>query len=197
MQERKVVVTGLGLISAVGNNVGRCWEALKNGKNGIGTITSFDTSGFDSRIAGEVKGFDPFAYGMSTKDVKRMDKFSQYAVATAKEAIEDSGLSLDKENRDNIGVIIGSGIGSLHTIEVEHKIFLSKGPSRLSPFLIPMLIVNSASGQVAIHFGLRGPNSAVATACASGSHAIGDAFKIIERGDADLMEHTIRFHTEA
>ncbi|MGA2775423.1 MAG: beta-ketoacyl-ACP synthase II [Candidatus Omnitrophota bacterium] len=185
--ERRVVVTGLGMLSAVGNNVADCWKALQEGKSGIATITSFDAAKFDSRIAGEVKGFDPLAYGMNSKDVKRMDKFSLYAVACAKDAIKDAGLILDKIDRNRFGVIIGSGIGSLHTIEVEHKVFLAKGPSRLSPFLIPMLIVNGASGQVAIHLGLRGPNSAVATACASGSHAIGDAFKIIERGDADLM----------
>jgi 3-oxoacyl-[acyl-carrier-protein] synthase II len=187
MLERRVVVTGLGMLSAVGNNVADCWKALQEGKSGIATITSFDAAKFDSRIAGEVKGFDPLAYGMNSKDVKRMDKFSLYAVACAKDAIKDAGLILDKIDRNRFGVIIGSGIGSLHTIEVEHKVFLAKGPSRLSPFLIPMLIVNGASGQVAIHLGLRGPNSAVATACASGSHAIGDAFKIIERGDADLM----------
>ncbi|MFA5276393.1 MAG: beta-ketoacyl-ACP synthase II [Candidatus Omnitrophota bacterium] len=187
MQERRVVVTGLGMLSAVGNTVTDCWKALQEGKSGIATITSFDATKFDSRIAGEVKGFDPLSYGMNSKDVKRMDKFSLYAVACAKDAIKDAGLTLDKIDRNRFGVIIGSGIGSLHTIEVEHKVFLDKGPSRLSPFLIPMLIVNGASGQVAIHLGLKGPNSAVATACASGSHAIGDAFKIIERGDADLM----------
>ncbi|MCX5711005.1 MAG: beta-ketoacyl-ACP synthase II [Candidatus Omnitrophica bacterium] len=187
MKENRVVVTGLGMISAVGNDVPACWEALKAGKSGIGPITSFDVSRFDSRIAGEVKGFDPIIYSLSTKDVKRMDKFSQYAVACAMQAIKDSGLDMGKVNRERIGVIIGSGIGSLHTVEVEHNIYLEKGPSRMSPFLIPMLIVNAASGQVAIHLGLKGPNSAVATACASGSHAIGDAFKVIERGDADMM----------
>ena len=187
MSEHRVVVTGLGMITPVGNTVTESWKALKEGKNGIGPITSFDASKFDSRIAGEVKNFDPLTYGMSSKDIRRMDKFSLYAVACAKDAIKDSGLNMDEVDRDRFGVIVGSGIGSLHTIEVEHKIFLDKGPSRLSPFLIPMLIVNGASGQVAIHLGLKGPNSAVATACASGSHAIGDAFKIIERGDADLM----------
>ena len=187
MRENRVVVTGLGVISAVGNDVPSFWEALKTSKSGIGPITSFDASGFDSRIAGEVKGFDPNLYGMSSKDTKRMDKFGQYAVASTKQAITDAGLNLDKEDRTRIGVIIGSGIGSLHIIEEEHKVFLEKGPSRLSPFLIPMLIVNVASGQVAIAFGLKGPNSCVATACASGSHAIGDAFRILERGDADVM----------
>jgi len=187
MSENRVVITGLGVISAVGNDVAAFWQALKNGKSGIGRTTSFDPTGFDSQIAGEVKGFDPALYGMSSKDVKRMDKFSQYAVACAKQALAQSGLNLEKEDRERIGVIVGSGIGSLHTIEEQHKIFLSKGPSRMSPFLIPMLIVNEASGQVGIIFGLKGPNTCVATACASGSHAIGDAFRILERGDADVM----------
>ncbi len=187
MKEDRVVVTGLGVITPVGNDVEGFWSAVKNSENGIGPLTSFDSTGFDSRIAGEVKNFDPALYGMRFKDVKRMDKFVQYAVASAKLAITSSGLDLEKEDRTRIGVIIGSGIGSLHIIEREHSIFLEKGPSRMSPFLIPMLIVNEASGQVAIVFGLKGPNSCVATACASGSHAIGDAFRILERGDADVM----------
>ncbi len=187
MEKNRVVVTGLGVISAVGNNVSIFWQALKTGKSGIGMLTTFDASKFDSRIAGEVKGFDPNFYGMSSKDTKRMDKFVQYAVAASKQAIDSSGLDLDKEDRTRIGVLVGSGIGSLYTIEEESKVYLEKGPSRLSPFLIPMLIVNGASGQVAITFGLKGPNSCVATACASGSHAIGDSFRIIERGDADVM----------
>lgn len=187
MQKNRVVITGLGIISPVGNGVVSFWHSLKEGKGGVGPLISFDAATFDSRIAAEVKAFDPAAYGMNTKDVKRMDKFGQYAVASAKEAIESSGLALDKEDCDRIGVLIGSGIGSLHTIEVQHKIMLDKGASRMSPFLIPMLIVNEASGQVAITFGLKGPNSCVATACASGSHAIGDAYRILERGDADVM----------
>ena len=185
--ENRVVVTGLGVISALGNDVPGFWEALKAGKSGIDKLTSFDASGFDSRIAGEVKGFDPGLYGMSSKDIRRMDKFVQYAVAAATQAIKSSGLDLNKEDKTRIGVLVGSGIGSLHIIEEEYKIYLEKGPSKLSPFLIPMLIVNEASGYVAITFGLKGPNSCVATACASGSHAIGDAFKILERGDAEVM----------
>jgi 3-oxoacyl-[acyl-carrier-protein] synthase II len=185
--ENRVVVTGLGVISAVGNDVPGFWEALKAGRSGIDKLTTFDASQFDSRIAGEVKGFDPALYGMTSKDLRRMDKFVQYAVAAATQAIKSSGLDLDKEDKTRIGVLIGSGIGSLHTIEEEYKVYMQKGPSKLSPFLIPMLIVNEAGGQVAITFGLKGPNSCVATACASGSHAIGDAFKIMERGDADVM----------
>lgn len=187
MEEKRVVVTGLGVLAAVGNEIRSFWESLKNGLSGIGPIKSMDASKFDSRIAGEVKGFDPGLYGMTSKDTKRMDKFVQYAVASASQAIKDSGLDLEKEDRTRIGVLVGSGIGSLHTIEEEFKVYMEKGPSRLSPFLIPMLIVNEASGQIAITFGLKGPNSCVATACASGSHGIGDAFKILQRGDADVM----------
>ena len=185
--KKRVVVTGLGIISPVGNDVSSFWDSLKNGKSGPGPITSFDAAAFDSRIAAEVKNFDPTHYGISLKDVKRTAKFVQFAVAAAKQAIESSGLVLSKEDTTRIGVIIGSGIGSLHTIEEEHKVYLSKGPSRLSPFLIPMLIVNEASGLVAIIHGLKGPNSCVATACASGSHAIGEAYRTILYGDSDVM----------
>ncbi len=187
MQENRVVVTGLGVISAVGNDIPTFWNALKNSQSGIDKITSFDASQFDSRIAGEVKGFDPAFYGLSSKDLKRMDKFVQYAIACSRQAIKDAGLDLEKEDRTRIGVLIGSGIGSLHTVEVEHMTYITRGPSKFSPFMIPMLIVNEASGHVAILYGLKGPNSCVATACASGSHAIGDAFRILERGDADVM----------
>jgi len=187
MEEHRVVITGLGVISPVGNDIPTFWQALKEGKSGIGPITSFDATAFDSRIAGEVKAFDPGSYGISNKDARHMAKFVQYAVAASKQAITDAGLDLDKEDRTRIGVVIGSGIGCLYTIEEQHKIYLAKGPSRLSPFLIPMLIVNEAAGQVGITFGLKGPNSCVATACASGSHAIGDAFKILERGDAEVI----------
>ena len=187
MEKHRVVITGLGAICAVGNDVESSWEAMKAGKSGVGPLTSFDASKFDSRIAGEVKGFDPASVGLTTKDTKRMDKFVQYALAAAKQAVQSSGLELAKEDRNRIGVLVGSGIGSLHTIEEQFKVYLEKGPGKLSPFLIPMLIVNEASGQVAITFGLKGPNSCVATACASGSHAIGDAFRILERGDADVM----------
>lgn len=171
----------------MGNDIASFWHSLKEGKSGVGPITSFDATDFDSRIAAEVKNFDPTQYGISLKDVKRTAKFVQFAVAAAKQAVESSGLDLNKEDRDRIGVIIGSGIGSLHTIEEQHKILLNKGPSRLSPFLIPMLIVNEASGLVAIMHGLKGPNSCVATACASGSHAIGEAYRTILYGDADVM----------
>ncbi len=185
--KKRVVITGLGVISPVGNDVTSFWQSLKDGKCGVGPITSFDAKAFDSRIAAEVKNFDPTAYGISIKDVKRTAKFVQFAVAAAKQAVDSSGLILENEDLTRIGVIIGSGIGSLHTIEEEHKILLNKGPSRLSPFLIPMLIVNEASGLVAIIHGFKGPNSCVATACASGSHAIGEAYRTILYGDADIM----------
>lgn len=187
MKQNRVVVTGLGIISPIGNDIASFWKSLQEGKSGVGPLTTFDAVEFDSRIAGEVKDFNPALYGLSTKDTKRMEKFVQYAIATATQAIKDAGLDLEKENRERLGVLIGSGIGSLRIIEEEHKVYLEKGPGRLSPFLIPMLIVNEASGNVAITFGLKGPNSCVATACASGSHAIGDAFKIIQRGDAEVM----------
>lgn len=187
MEEHRVVVTGLGVVSAIGNDIPAFWDSLKEGRSGVGPLTTFDASKFDSRIAAEVKGFDPAFYGLSTKDTKRMDKFVQYAVAASKQAIIDSGLELDKEDRTRIGTLIGSGIGSLHTMEKEFQVYLEKGPSKLSPFFIPMLIVNEASGNVAIIFGLKGPNSCVATACATGSHAVGDAFRILERGDAEVM----------
>jgi 3-oxoacyl-[acyl-carrier-protein] synthase II len=187
MSENRVVVTGLGAICAVGNDVPSFWSALKAGKGGIGPLASFDASKFDSRIAGEVKGFDPAAYAISPKEIRHMDKFVQYAIACSTQAIKDAGLDLQKEQRARIGVVIGSGIGSLHTIEKEFKVYLEKGPSRISPFFIPMLIVNEASGQVAIRFGLKGPNSCVATACASGSHAIGDAFRVLQRAEAEVM----------
>ncbi len=187
MNEQRVVVTGLGVISPVGNDIPSFWAALKNGKGGIDKLTTFDASAFDSRIAGEVKGFDPGLYGLTSKDLKRTEKFVQYSIAASHQAVKDSGLDLNQEDKTRIGVLIGSGIGSLRIIEEEYKVYLSRGPSKLSPFLIPMLIVNEASGHVAITFGFKGPNSCVATACATGSHAIGDAFKILERGDADVM----------
>ena len=187
MSRQRVVVTGLGIISPVGNDVPSFWESLCAGRGGVDTLTSFDSSAFDSHLAAEVKGFDPAIYKISVKELRRLEKFVQYSIAASTQALADSGLELDKEDKRRIGVVIGSGIGGLYTIQEQTKIYLSKGPSRLSPFLIPMLIVNEAAGHVAINFGLKGPNSCVATACASGSHAIGDASRIIERGDADIM----------
>ncbi|MFA5155946.1 MAG: beta-ketoacyl-ACP synthase II [Candidatus Omnitrophota bacterium] len=187
MQENRVVVTGLGVISPVGNDIPSFWKALQEGKSGVGKLTTFDPAAFNSRIAAEVKNFDHLTYGITKKDTHRMEKFVQYAIAGTKQALADSGLVLDKENKERIGVLIGSGIGSLRIIEEEHGVYMKHGPSRITPFLIPMLIVNEASGQVAMIHGFHGPNSCVTTACASGTHAIGDALRIIQRGDADVM----------
>lgn len=183
---RRVVVTGLGVVSPVGNNVPDFWKSLCDGRGGIARITQFDPTNFDSQIAGEVKGFDPSPY-LTPKELKRMDHFVQFAVVASYEAIKDSGIDLGLADRNRIGVIIGSGIGSLKTVEEQTRVMWEKGPDRMSPFLIPMLIVNMAAGQVSICLGLGGPNSCVATACATGSHSIGDAAKIIQRGDADAM----------
>ena len=185
--KRRVVITGLGAITPVGNNVLSFWNALKEGISGIDRITYFDASKFDSQIAGEVKGFNPLDWGLTQKEVNRMEKFVQFAICASKEAIEDAGLDLEKEDRTRIGVLIGSGIGSLRIIEEQHKILLEQGPKKITPFLIPLLIVNEASGQVAIKYDLKGPNLCITTACASGGHAIGEAFKIIQRGDAEIM----------
>ena len=184
--KRRVVVTGLGIISPVGNNVGDFWKSLTDGKSGVDKITHFDASAYDSRIAGQVKNFNPEEY-LSKKEVKHTEKFVHYAVAAATEAVKDSAVDLEKLDLLRCGVLIGSGIGSLRITEEQHKVLLERGPSKLSPFLIPMLIVNEASGHVSMQFGFKGPNSCVATACATGNHAIGDAARIISYGDADMM----------
>ncbi len=184
--ERRVVITGIGVITPIGNSVPEYWEALSQGKSGIEKITLFDASQFTSQIAGEVKGFEPEKY-IDKKEVRRMDRFAQFALAASQEAIQDSKLDLSKEDTKRIGVLLGSGIGGLGTIEKEHKVLMEKGPRRVSPFLIPMLIIDMASGLVSIKYGLKGPNSAVVTACASATHALGDAFKIVQRGDAEVM----------
>ncbi len=190
LNKRRVVVTGLGAISPIGCTIEELWKSLLEGKSGVKRLTCFDPTHFTSKIAAEVRNFDPSLY-LSPKEIKRMDRFVQFAVCSAKIAMADSGIHLDREDRNRIGVLIGSGIGGLHTVESEHRQFIAlgpeKGPDRISPFLIPMLIVNMASGQTSITLGLKGPNSAVATACATGNHAIGDALRIIQRGDADVM----------
>jgi 3-oxoacyl-[acyl-carrier-protein] synthase II len=186
-EKRRVVVTGLGVISPVGNDVATYWKALKEGVSGVDKLTTFDASAFDSRIAGEIKGFNPQLYGLTKKDTNRMEQFVQYAVACAKQAIDDAGFDLEKLDKEKAGVLVGSGIGSLRIIEKEHLVYLKGGPSRLTPFLIPMLIVNEAAGQIAITFGFKGPNLCITTACASGNHSIGEAFRIIQRGEADVM----------
>ncbi|MDD5135747.1 MAG: beta-ketoacyl-ACP synthase II, partial [Candidatus Omnitrophica bacterium] len=180
----------LGAISPIGNTIDELWKSLLEGKSGVRRLTCFDPTHFTSKIAAEVRNFDPSPY-LSPKEIRRMDRFVQFAVCSAKIAMADSGIHLDKEDRNNIGVLIGSGIGGLHTVEAEHRQYIAlgpeKGPGRISPFLIPMLIVNMASGQTSITLGLKGPNSAVATACATSNHAIGDALRIIQRGEAEIM----------
>ena len=187
---RRVVVTGLGVVSPVGNDVETFWKALLEGRSGVRRLACFDPTYFTSKIAAEVRDFDPSPY-LSAKEIKRMDRFVQFAVVAAKLAMADAKIDMSKEDSDRTGVIVGSGIGGLHTIEVEHRQFIAlgpeKGPGRISPFIIPMLIVNMATGQISITCGLKGPNSTVATACATGNHAIGDAMRIIQRGEADIM----------
>jgi len=184
---RRVVVTGLGAVTPLGNTVPEFWEKLVAGVSGVGRITYFDVTDFDSQIAGQVKNFDPAAF-LSKKDVKHTEPFVHYAMAAATEAMADAGFSKQEgEEADRFGVLVGSGIGSLRIIEEQHEVLLRRGPKKLRPFLIPMLIVNEASGHVSICFNLKGPNSCVATACASGNHAIGDALRIIQYGDADVM----------
>jgi 3-oxoacyl-[acyl-carrier-protein] synthase II len=186
MDIKKVVVTGIGLITPLGVGVGKTWDFLLQGRSGIRRITQFDAEQFPTKIAGEVDGFNPEDY-IEPKEIKKMDRFIHFALAASQMAIEDSGLKITEGNAERVGVIVGSGIGGLHTIEHYHSVMLEKGPRRISPFFIPMLVVNLASGQISIRYGAKGPNSAVVTACATGTHAIGDAFKIIQRGDADVM----------
>ena len=183
---RRVVITGLGAFTPIGNTAEAFWESLITGRSGVARITQFDPSAFDSQIAGEVKNFDPSPY-IQAKELRRMERFVQFAVCTAQLVVQDAGLDMSKEDPYRIGVLVGSGIGSLRIIEEQHQVYIDKGPSKLSPFLIPMLIANMAPGQISISLGIKGPNSCVATACATGSHAIGDSFKIIQRGDADVM----------
>jgi 3-oxoacyl-[acyl-carrier-protein] synthase II len=186
IQQRRVVVTGLGLITPLGVGVEKTWNALCAGQSGISRITRFDPSGHTCQIAGEVKGFAPADY-IEKKEIKKMDTFIHYAVGASQMAVDDSGLKITADNADRVGVYIGSGIGGLPAIENYHKILWDKGPDRVSPFFIPMVIINLASGQVSMRIGARGPNSCAVTACATGNHCIGDAFRIIQRGEADAM----------
>jgi 3-oxoacyl-[acyl-carrier-protein] synthase II len=180
------VVTGIGLVSSVGIGTGASWDGLLAGRSGIGRITRFDTAGFSTQIAGEVKSFDPLQF-VEKKDVKKMDVFIQYAIAASQFAMDDSGLQVTPAIADRVGVFIASGIGGFSTIEREHRALLEGGPRKISPFFIPSAIINLASGQVSIRFGAKGPNSATCTACSASAHAIGDAFEIIRRDDADVM----------
>lgn len=183
---KRVVITGLGCVTPVGTGKDEFWTNIKNGICGIDKITRFDSSSFQTQIAGEVKDFNPEDY-MNKKESKRMDRFTHFAIASASLAVKDANLDFDLLDREKVGVIIGSGIGGVETIEEQHKILLEKGNKRVSPFFVPMMISNMAAGQVSIMLGAKGPNTNVSTACASGSHAIGDAFKIVQRGDATIM----------
>jgi 3-oxoacyl-[acyl-carrier-protein] synthase II len=185
-EKRRVVITGLGAITPLGLNVRDSWDSVVAGKIGIGPITQFDASAYPVQIAGEVRGFEPGRY-IEAKEIKKMDRFIQLALAASIMAAEDAGLEVTPDIADRVGVIIGSGIGGLNSIEHYHKMLLEKGPRRVSPFFIPMVCINLAAGNVSIRLGAKGPNSSVVTACATGSHSIGEAFKVIQRGDADIM----------
>lgn len=183
---KRVVITGLGCVTPLGTGKEEFWNNIKSGVSGIDKITNFDASTYQTQIAGEVKNFHPEEY-ISKKELKRLDKFAQFAIVSAKLAVEDANLDLDKVDRERVGVIIGSGIGGVEAIETQHKILLEKGNKRVSSLFVPMMIGNMAAGQVSIFLGAKGPNTNVCTACASGTHSIGDAFKVIQRGDADIM----------
>ncbi|MGL5753370.1 MAG: beta-ketoacyl-ACP synthase II, partial [Paraclostridium sp.] len=184
--KKRVVITGLGCVTPIGVGKENFWTNIKNGICGIDKITRFDSSTFQTQVAGEVKDFNPEEY-INKKELKRMDRFTHFAIASAKMAVEDAKLDLDIVDKEKMGVIIGSGIGGVETIEEQHKALLGKGNKRVSPFFVPMMIGNMAAGQVSIMLGAKGPNTNVSTACASGSHSIGDAFKIVQRGDATIM----------
>jgi 3-oxoacyl-[acyl-carrier-protein] synthase II len=186
VNHRRVVVTGIGLVSSLGIGTELNWAALTAGKSGVGPITKFDATQFSTRIAGEVRHFDPLQF-IEKKDVKKMDVFIQYAIAASQFAMDDAGLQVTPASAPRVGVFIASGIGGFTTIEREHRALLEGGPRKISPFFIPSAIINLAAGQVSIRFGAKGPNSATCTACSASAHAIGDAFEIIRRGDADAM----------
>ncbi|SDF77214.1 beta-ketoacyl-ACP synthase II [Sporolituus thermophilus] len=183
---KRVVVTGIGAVTPIGIGKDEYWQSLVAGKSGISRITRFDPADYSTQIAGEVKNFDPGKF-IDKKEAKRMDRFTQFALAATKMAIEDAGINLDQEDRSRVGTMIGTGIGGMETLHDQFKVLFEKGPSRVSPFFVPMMIANMAAGQTSITFGLQGPCSCVITACATGTNAIGDAFKIIQRGDADIM----------
>jgi 3-oxoacyl-[acyl-carrier-protein] synthase II len=183
---RRVVVTGLGLVCGVGKSVTEVWEGLLAGRSGMAEIKAFDLTGHPVRFAAEVKDFDPLLF-IDKKEARKMGRFIHFAIAASQEAMDHSGLKVDETNRDRVGVHIGSGIGGFDVIEREHSAMLAGGPRKISPFFIPGSIVNLAAGHVSIRFGARGPNEATATACTSSAHSIGDAFRIIQRGDADAM----------
>ncbi|EMS71809.1 beta-ketoacyl-ACP synthase II [Ruminiclostridium cellobioparum] len=183
---RRVVITGAGVVSSLGMGAEQFWDAIKEGKNGISEVTRIDVSNLSTKVAAEIKEFDASQY-IDKKEARRMDRYNQFAMVAAKMAVENSKLDLESLDLDKCGVIVGSGIGGLETLEDQHSVMLNKGPGRVSPFFIPMMISNMAAGRIAIEYGFRGFNECVVTACATGNNAIGDAFKVIERGDADVM----------
>lgn len=185
--DRRVVITGLGVVTPIGNDVDTFWRNLQNGVSGIGKIQAFDTAAYDCQIAGEVREFEPKNYFRNPKDVRRTDRYTHLAMAAAKMARDDSGLDLEKVDRRRFGVIVSSGIGGLRTLEDQHTVLMTKGPSRVSPFTIPMLISNMASGLISMEFGLQGPNLCIVTACATSNNAIGESWRIIKFGDADIF----------
>lgn len=185
--DRRVVVTGLGVVSSLGQHIEPFWKNLLEGQCGISKITSFDASKFDCQIAAEIKDFNPGAAFPSPKELKRTDRFSQFGVSAGYHALVDSGMDLEKVNRDEVGVFIGSGIGGLHTVEEQHSVLLERGPNRISPFMIPMLILNMASGLFSMYYKLRGPNFSTCSACATSTHAIGEAWRTIKMGDASAI----------
>ena len=186
MSKRRVVVTGLGAVTPIGNNVKDFWAGIRAGKVGIGPITKFDTTDYKVKIAAEVKDFNAKDH-MDPRSARRMDPFCQYAVTAAKEALEDSGIDMEKEDSFRVGVIVGSGIGSLPQVENNYEKIITKGPGKVNPLMVPMMISNMAAGNISIQFGLRGKCTDVVTACASGTHSIGDAFRAIQYGDAEVM----------
>jgi len=186
MSKRRVVVTGMGAVTPIGIGLDEFWQGLKDGRNGIDLISKFDASCFDTKFAAEVKNFDPSKY-IDKKSLKRLDPYSQYALVAAELALNDSGLTLENEDLNRIGVVFGSGIGGMHTNQAQHFEYFKGGANRISPFFVPMMISNIAAGHIAIKFGVKGPNYATTSACATASHAIADAFMLIERGSADIM----------
>jgi 3-oxoacyl-[acyl-carrier-protein] synthase II len=184
--QKRVALTGVGAVTPIGTGKEAFWSGLMEGRSGIGLISSFDTAGFDSQIAAEIRDFDPSAY-LERKEIRRNDRFAHFAVAATRLALDDASLTIDPHNRDRVGVIIGTGIGGAHTWEDSHRTLLERGPGRVSPFFVPAMIINMASGIISMLVGARGPNYAIVSACATGGHAIGESFRIIQRGDALAM----------
>ena len=187
MSNRRVVVTGIGVVSPLGSDLKSFWENLVNGRSGVRQITQFDASTFDCHIAGEIPNFNPSLYFKNSKDVRRTDRFAQFAMAAAKLALENSGVDLEKVDRNRFGVLVGSGIGGLKSLEDQHTVLMNKGASRVSPFMVPMMIVNMASGLISMEYGLEGPNFSIVTACATAANSIGEAWRMIRYGDADIF----------